>query len=294
MSFLIFSMPELPEVETIRRGLTKKVLHKKITSVEVRKEQTIRTNPKLFSDFLVSHSFISIDRIGKLLIFHLSDKKHHLLIHLKMTGQLIYRSGKLFIAGGHSLLPTLPQLPHNHTRVILEFADKSRLFFNDMRLFGYMRVVTIEELKKIQATYGIEPLTPTFTLANFRKALRGRATSIKAVLLNQNLIAGMGNIYVDEACFRAGIRPARQANQLTVQEVKKLRQACAAVIKQGIEKQGTTFNSFVNVDGQSGGFSKSLRVYNRTGKKCLKCKFGTIKKIRTAGRGTHYCPRCQE
>lgn len=286
-------MPELPEVETIRRDLMKKILRRPIAAISVTREKIIRMAPAEFARLLQGVSFTNIDRVGKLLIIHLSTKKHFLLVHLKMTGQLIYRVGATVIAGGHSLTKKENfDLPHKHTHVTFTFKDGSQLFFNDLRLFGYMQLTKPDEVAKIRGSYGIEPLTPSFTLENFKKALAGRKTSIKAVLLNQNVIAGLGNIYADEVCFLARVRPDRKTHVLTPAEIKKLYQACEKVIAKGIAYRGTTFNNFVDGEGNRGGFLPFLNVYGRAGLSCRRCK-NVIQKIKTAGRGTHLCSQCQ-
>ena len=287
-------MPELPEVETIRRDLNAKIIGQKITAVEISAPRIVRPTLKKFKNTLIDASILSIDRIGKLLIATLDKKDIFLLIHLKMTGQLIYRDRNTIIAGGHSLFAQkFAHLPDRHTRVIFYFPNDAVLFFNDLRLFGYLQLVTSEELKIIKEKYGIEPLQKNFTLENFSAVLKNKTTSLKALLLNQKLIAGIGNIYADEICFAAGIRPMRPAKNLTGTEIKRLHSVCEKIIAKGIKHRGTTFNTFVDTAGQSGGFLRFLQVYGRGKLKCKKCP-ATILKIKIAGRGTHYCYRCQK
>ncbi len=287
-------MPELPEVETIRRVLEKRIVNKKIQKIDVSSTKVIRTEQKLLQQALVDHVIRQIDRVGKLLIFCISGTDDVILIHLKMTGQLIYRDKETIVAGGHSFRTQgHKDLPNLHTRATITFADHSRLFFNDMRLFAYLELVNGEKLREIKSAYGIEPGTAAFVIDAFRAIFHKRKTTVKALLLNQSLIAGIGNIYADESCFRAGIMPNRRAHTLTVSEIEKLYQAVEEVIALGIEKRGTTFRSFVDGVGKSGGFLPLLCVYHRTGKPCKVC--GTsIKKTVCAGRGTHYCPKCQK
>ncbi len=286
-------MPELPEVETIRRGLLAKILHKNIASVEVRKKSLVKSQLNFFKKNLQHNKFIDIKRIGKLLIWQLSKGEHYLLVHLKMTGQLIYVVGDKIIAGGHNL-PNLGKLPNKYSHIIIHFTDGSRLFFNDLRQFGYFKLHPKKHHQQIADQFGIEPLTPDFTLANFSKALGKRKTSIKAVLLNQKLIAGLGNIYVDEICFRSQVRPTRSVSSLSKIEIKKLYSACLYIIKQAIAHRGTTFSDYLDTDGKVGNYEKYLKVYGRAGEKCLRCHKGIIKKVKLAGRGTHYCQNCQK
>ncbi len=287
-------MPELPEVETIRRDLARHIIGKTITGLVLSQTKVVRGDRELFKKTLMSHHVTAADRIGKLLIFSIDGTDQKLLAHLKMTGQFIYRAKDLLIAGGHSLTKqSFINLPNKHTRAEFHFVDGGRLFFNDMRLFAYIELVSPERMEKIYAGYGIEPGTKGFTKDAFVSVFQKRTTSVKAVLLNQSLIAGVGNIYADEACWRAGIRPSRRVNQLTGKEIGLLYRAVDDVIKLGIEKRGTTFNHFVDGDGNSGGFLPFLKVYGRTGKPCKRCHT-PIKKTVCAGRGTHYCPKCQK
>jgi len=288
-------MPELPEVETIRRDLAKSVLGKKIREIKILSAKTISPSSKKFLSLLTGQSFINIDRLGKLLIFSLSDKKHFLLIHLKMTGQLIYSFRDKLVAGGHSLKAgnIEGKFPNKSTRVYFTFSDWSRLFFNDQRRFGYLKIVADDNLIKIKQKYGIKPLAANFTLKNFFKITAGRTKNIKALLLDQSLISGLGNIYVDESLFAAGIRPSRRANGLTRGEIERLYSAIEALIRKAIKYRGTTFNNYRDAQGKKGNFVSKLQVYGRDKERCLKCG-NIIKKIKIAGRGTHYCPHCQK
>ena len=286
-------MPELPEVETIKRDLSQKILHKKITKVEVHKERIVKNGAKEFLRILTGNSFARLDRIGKLLIFVLERDGYNLLIHLKMTGQLIYCHRGDFVAGGHSLPKIGNTLPNKYSHVIFTFADNSRLFFNDMRQFGYLHLVKLKDLEKIKNKYGIEPLASNFKLEALKKIVKKRSAPIKAILLNQQLISGIGNIYADEILFAARIRPDRKADTLSDSEIKKIYSASQKIIKAAIKFRGTTFNDYVDANGNVGSFVKFLKVYGRQGKKCPHCG-GIVKKIKMSGRGTHYCPACQK
>ncbi|MDD5290704.1 MAG: bifunctional DNA-formamidopyrimidine glycosylase/DNA-(apurinic or apyrimidinic site) lyase [Patescibacteria group bacterium] len=300
-------MPELPEVETIKNDLKKRILGKKITGVEIRSQKVInpirdkslngvRNKPADFIKILKGNSFSGLDRIGKLLIFELADKKNFLLIHLKMTGQLIYCKGGEIVAGGHETGEEGNEtgaLPGKHTHLIFSFANRAKLFFNDLRKFGYAKIVGEEELKKIKGEYGIEPLTKGFTLAAFKKVLEGKNAPVKAVLLNQGLIAGIGNIYADEALFEARIRPSRRAGSLADKEKRALFKAINNLLKKAIKYRGTTFSNYVDAAGQKGNFTRMLKVYHREGDKCKRCG-AAIKKSKVAGRGTRFCDKCQK
>ncbi len=287
-------MPELPEVETIKRDLKNAVLNNKIIAVQINKKASIKeTSRKKFISELTGSRFTKIERVGKLLIFFLHENKY-LLIHLKMTGQLIYvkKQDEQVVAGGHPEPESLKSLKNKHTRVEFEFSDRSRLYFNDMRRFGYMQLASQKQLDKILSQYGLRPFSRQFTLENFIDALKTSRT-IKAALMNQKIIAGIGNIYADEACFEAGVRPDKKANELSESEFINLHRSIIKVLKKAIEKKGTSFSNYLNADGRPGYNADFLRVYGRAGKKCRCCGV-EIKKKKVAGRGTHYCPDCQK
>jgi len=285
-------VPELPEVETIRQDLRKKILSKTIKKVGTTAKARLNLSSAKFVRSLQGQKFLEINRIGKLLIFVL-PKNNYLLVHLKMSGQLIYQRGREVIAGGHSDNKLSKLLPDNFTRAVFSFVDGSKLFFNDMRRFGYLKIVGENELKNEKAKFGIEPLTKNFTLKNFKATLQGRKTNLKALLLNQKLFAGIGNIYADESCFVAGIRPDIQINKLIDAQIKRLFVTIQTTMKQAIKKRGTTFNSFVDADGNRGNFVASLKVYGRGGQKCRRCG-DTLLRVKIAGRRTVYCPNCQK
>lgn len=285
-------MPELPEVETIRRDLKAKILHKKISAVNILEKKTVRGEAPLFSSALKNNTFKKIERIGKLMIFILEKKELALLVHLKMTGQLIYEYKNKMIAGGHDDKQKI-LFPAKHTRVMIAFSDKSKLYFNDIRKFGYLEIVNKSQLEKVIEKYGIEPGLKNFTFNNLVDIFKNRKTSIKALLLNQNLIAGIGNIYADEILFSAGVKPSRIGSSLTKDEIKKIHISSLRIIKKAIKFRGTTFNNYVDSEGKKGHFYKLLKIYGRRDEKCRQCK-NTIKKTRVAGRGTYFCDKCQK
>lgn len=287
-------MPELPEVETIRQDLRRKILHNPIQNVEIFFDKAVGGKRAEIIDFLTRKSFIDVERRGKLLIFRIQNKPGAALLHLKMTGQLIYKVHDKVFAGGHSFSTMDTDLPNKHTQVAITFADRSILLFNDSRRFGYIKIVNDEELKKTLAKYGIEPLQDDFTFEAFSNLIKKRKMNIKALLLNQALISGIGNIYADEICHAAHIQPTRRTSTLTAQEIRKLYDETLRIIALAVEYRGTTFNNYVDSDGKTGNFSSLLKVYERDGERCLTCKKGTVQKKRVAGRGTHYCARCQK
>ena len=295
-------MPELPEVETIKNDLKKAILNKKIVSIKVGKKKIVKNNYKEFVKNLKRNVFSNISRIGKLLILHINNRKF-LLVHLKMTGQLIYEPhfsplfskerGEGIIEGGHETPGMDKKLPNKYSHVIFNFSDKSTLYFNDMRQFGYLKIVDANELGEIKSKFGIEPLTKNFKLQDFKKIFVNRKINVKSLLLNQKLVAGIGNIYVDEILFKAGVRPTRAAGKIKENEIIKIFKTSEDILKKAIIYRGTTFSDYVDSRGEKGNFTKLLKVYGRDGEKCKKCG-NIIKKIKVGGRGTRYCAKCQK
>ncbi len=286
-------MPELPEVETVRRSLKPHIVGKRIESVEVFHPKTVRFTPD-FVQKLQNQTFGPIRRRAKLLMFSFEKMEEVMCAHLKMTGQFFYQKESFMDGGGHSLTDSSLFLPHKHTRVIFSLDDGSKLYFNDMRLFGYLKLVDRSELERVEAGYGIEPLTEGWNWDSFDRVFHNRKTNVKALLLNQSLVAGLGNIYVDEVCHLAGVRPNRLASSLSVEEKKKLFEGCEEILDRAVKLGGTTFQYYRDADGQRGKFSDELKVFAREGELCLRCSKEMISKIRVAGRGTHFCKTCQE
>lgn len=296
-------MPELPEVETIRRDLAAVLSGQSISAIHIISPKTVQPSAAFFKKALLGRKLARIERRGKLLILALAgkgNKENYLLIHLKMTGQLIYRDSRKSVAGGHSASAasvsdaTSGQLPNKHTRVVIDLKSGGRLFFNDLRRFGYLKIVNQSELDRIlQNNYGPEPLTPEFSLASLRTALQGRKTKIKAFLLDQKRIAGLGNIYVDESLFAAKIHPERLAGSLKTKETERLWQSINRIIKAAIRYRGTTFNNYRDSRGKKGSFSGFLQVYGRKGEACPVCA-RPLARLKIVGRGTHYCSYCQK
>lgn len=291
-------MPELPEIETIRNGLRRFILNKEIFSFDVVDKKIFLND--IFYKKIKNDSFWEIDRLGKLLVFNFKKNSCKLLIHLKMTGQLIFCSkkkilNKVVLMGGHSDKASTNLNCQNlkYIRFNINFKNGDKLFLNDARRFAYVKIVDPGEFIEIKKKFGVEPLSPDFSKIIFFKLLTKRENkNIKAFLLDQKLIAGIGNIYADEILFASQISPIRKVSSLKSEEKNILFLNIKKILKLAVEKRGTTFSDYVDVYGRSGGFLKLLKVYGRDGEKCLKCK-GHIKKIKIAGRGTHYCPICQ-
>ncbi len=290
-------MPELPEVEVVRQQLEKKIVNKTIEDIDVRDWKSVK-NDRYFITALTGSKFKGIDRKGKYLFFRLTQEEDNqelfIICHLKMTGRLIFQTpaGRREYGGGHALNRPTPDQPHKHTRVIFTFKDGSHLYFNDMRKFGYLKRSTVKEVKEQKEKLGREPIGENYDREWFADVFAGRQTSVKAVLLGQKDIAGLGNIYVDEALWRSSIRPDRTADSLSSKELDRLFVATREVLEDSLELGGTTFRDFADTGGEKGNFTDKLAVFGREGEKCEQCG-ASIKKIRCAGRGTHFCPDCQ-
>ncbi|PQF24757.1 DNA-formamidopyrimidine glycosylase [Enterococcus mundtii] len=273
-------MPELPEVETVRKGLEKLVKNKKIKNVQVLWPRIIeQPEVPIFEATLIGETIESIGRRGKFLIFHLSH--YEMISHLRMEGKYRYFEKEEPI--------------DKHTHVIFSFEDGSQLRYHDVRKFGRMTIVE----KGASNTYkgilklGPEPLPDLFLLKDFTLGLQKSHKAIKPLLLDQKLVTGLGNIYVDEALWEAKIHPEQPADSLRPKEIKLLRQAIIDVLSRAIEAGGTTIRSYLNALGESGSFQVALHVYGQTGQACVRCQTPIVK-TKVAQRGTHYCPTCQK
>jgi formamidopyrimidine-DNA glycosylase len=284
-------MPELPEVETIVCDLNKKLKNKKIISVEILDKKVFHLAKSDLKN-VVSKKIKAVKRRAKMIIFDLGD--YLLMIHLKMTGQLVYKTKNFLIAGGHPIINQAKELPNKFTRVIFKFNDKGILYFNDVRRFGWIKLISKNNFFKFNNELGLEPLEKDFTLDFFKNFLSHKSkTSIKQALLEQKYVVGIGNIYADESLFAAGIKPFRKVETLSAAEIKKLWRVIPKILKYAIKHRGTSFNDYVDAQGETGNFIKYLKVYGRAGERCKKCS-GVIKKMKLGGRGTHWCDKCQK
>lgn len=287
-------MPELPEVETVRLQLLDKILDKKITKVEVFNEGTVGKNKK-FAMVVKGKSFSNIDRIGKLLIFSFTGKDNVFLLgHLKMTGQFFFKEKKKVTGTGHTMSDSdSKNLPNSHTRVAFHFSNQTSLYFNDMRKFGYIQLADANEVANAKGRFGQELIDPKFNKDDFFDSIQKKKSSIKAAMLDQTFVAGLGNIYVDEALFIAKVRPDRIASEVTRGEAETLVKASSDIMKESIAMGGTTFQSFADTNGHIGNYKDKLKVFGKQNTPCSVC--GTlIEKTKVAGRGTHFCPTCQK
>lgn len=272
-------MPELPEVETIRRSLAEHVTGLRIKKVQLIWPGAVKGwQDHDFKDVVTDRQIEMIERRGKYLLIRL-DQDWTMVAHMRMTGRLVYLRQKTE--------------PVNHTHVIFEL-EHGELHFADQRKFGRMQIVPTSDCVSFSglALLGPEPLAENFTAQILGERLAGKKTNIKAALLDQRVLAGLGNIYTDESLFRASILPERAANFLSGSELSMLHQEIQAVLKEGIAAQGTSFRDYRDANGDKGSFQSCLQVYGRAGEPCRKCGNSLAKK-RIAGRTTVFCPHCQ-
>ncbi|MFT3853311.1 MAG: bifunctional DNA-formamidopyrimidine glycosylase/DNA-(apurinic or apyrimidinic site) lyase [Ilumatobacteraceae bacterium] len=285
-------MPELPEVETVRRGLAANVAGRRVARVEVGRERTVRrTSAQALIDGLTGVAIAGWGRRGKYLLGQL-DSGDVLMIHLRMSGRVLLAP------------PGAPRPPHTHVVLHLEAGGgpggrpAEELWFVDPRTFGEVVVfdpgnvaAELPELSKL----GIDPVTDGLSRAELTALLRGRDRRLKPLLLDQHVIAGIGNIYCDETLHLARLRPDRLASSLTTREIGRLHRAIHETLAQAIEAGGSTLNDtqYVDLEGQGGWFQLHHRVYDRAGQRCLTCRRATVVRTVSGGRSTCFCPRCQ-
>ncbi|PID30690.1 DNA-formamidopyrimidine glycosylase [Candidatus Saccharibacteria bacterium] len=289
-------MPELPEVETIRRGLKTLIVGK--TVVQAHNYASPKSFPNAHADvarFLLGAKVTAVRRRAKVLMIDFSSS-YTLVCHLKMTGQIVVISHKERWGAGHPSDSFARELPDNTTREHLDFSDGTRLFFNDLRKFGWMKLYPSSEVPNIDfmQKVGPEPLDKSFTgSVLYERLQRRKNTAIKAAILDQTVLAGVGNIYADESLWLAKLHPSTLVQNVSKQQVTALASAIKSVMRLSIAKGGSTDKNYVNAEGEKGSYLSFAKVFRRTGQPCLRC--GTaIAKLRVAGRGTHICPQCQK
>lgn len=286
-------MPELPEVESIRRKLNIILANRQIQQIEVLREKSFLAFPT-FGQEILNQTILEVRRRAKILQIVLNGDRD-LLIHLKMTGQLIFIDvdGKR-AGGGHPTADWINNLPARHTRVIFSFTDTSKLFFNDMRVFGWIRSPLKKDVSKEFTNYGPDIDDSTLDVDYLLTQAKRRLIPIKQFIMDNKVICGVGNIYASESLFAVNINPTKPAKEINKKEMTKLLEAMQKIIERSTQLGGTTFDGkYVGVDGFAGGFQNELKVYGQDGKLCQKC--GTkILRIKQGGRGTFYCPVCQQ
>ena len=286
-------MPELPEVETIRIGLNQLLPGRTVVDIWHDWDKGFPNARADIDKYLIGSKIVAVARRAKVLLIEL-DTKYSLMIHLKMTGQLVFRGREQFGAG-HPNKSLIGPLPDSSTRVIIEFKDGSKLFFNDQRKFGWVRLIPTTEINQIDfmKKLGPEPLAKDFSSLVFKKRLLLRPKSaVKAVLLDQAVLAGVGNIYADESLWAAKIHPSQLVRDIPNSKFGQLYRGLIDVLELSIAKGGSTDRNYVDAEGKKGSYLTFAKVFRREGQACQRCGH-TIIKIRVAGRGTHICPNCQ-
>jgi formamidopyrimidine-DNA glycosylase len=287
-------MPELPEVETVRTGLQQLLPGRVVASVTHDTPKSFPNAPADVNAFLVGASVAAVKRRAKVLLIELSSN-YSLVIHLKMTGQMVFVSHETRFGAGHPNDSLVRPLPDKSTRVEFTFEDGSKLFFNDQRKFGWVRLLPTAEVPNIDfmKKVGPEPLDASFTVDQFIERLQRRKnTNIKAALLDQTVIAGVGNIYADESLWGAKIHPATLVKNVSKAKLSTLFTELQYVLNLAIQKGGSSDRNYVNAEGKRGSYLSFARVFRREGQACPRCG-ATIEKLRVAGRGTHICPKEQ-
>jgi len=288
-------VPELPEVETVKAGLQRLLPGLVVASVTSDTPKSFPNAAADVSGFLVGASVVAVTRRAKVLLIELSSK-YSLVIHLKMTGQLVFDGQNTHFGAGHPSDSLVGALPDKSTRVVLTFTDGSKLFFNDQRKFGWMRLMPTAEIPQLNffKKVGPEPLSAEFSWQQLRDRLQRRKnTNIKAALLDQTVVAGVGNIYADESLWGAKIHPATLVRNLSDANFKVLFTALQSVLQLSIDKGGSSNHTYVDAEGNKGSYMNFAQVFRREGQVCNRCGT-TIIKTRVAGRGTHVCPHCQK
>ena len=289
-------MPELPEVETVRRGLAELLVGCEVVRA------TVFDSPKSFPNakeqveqFLYGAKVLAVRRRAKVLIIDL-DSDYSLVVHLKMTGQLVYRKNNDNFAGGHPTDSLVGKLPDRSTRVEIDFSDGSHLFFNDQRKFGWMKLLPTGEIQNLSffQKVGPEPLDPNTTSQQFIERIRHRnGTMIKPAILDQSVIAGIGNIYADEALWSSKVHPETRVRDVTDEQLETLFDEAKKVLQLSIDNGGSTDRNYVDAQGRKGNYLKFANVFRRESQPCRVHPEVLIQKMKVGGRGTHICPICQ-
>jgi formamidopyrimidine-DNA glycosylase len=283
-------MPELPEVEVVRLFLEDRLLNQPIQDLEIINPKSFIGDPKK----IIGARIVKLTRIGKQLSLHLSNGLIA-LVHLKMTGQLIITSPHDKTVLGHPTKDSLSQsLPSKSTRLVFKFPNGFRLFFNDQRKFGWVKLFSPEDLSTFQKPLGLDILDPQFTPEYLFHQLQTSARAVKLVLLDQNKFAGIGNIYANDSLFLSHIHPQTPSKTITLAQSRKIHQHLISIMRRSILAGGSTAkdNKYVRPDGTPGANQFHFQVYQRAGEACLICQT-PIKRLSLGGRGTFFCPKCQ-
>jgi formamidopyrimidine-DNA glycosylase len=287
-------MPELPEVETIRKGLEKSIVGKAIDSFSCDTPKMLNHPLAFYQKQLKGLKVLKVERRAKMIIVRLS-RDWNILGHLKMTGQLVFHGPHKCVVGGHPIKEGFGCKPNKFTHAIFAFKDQTHLYFNDVRKFGWLRLFNSKDLEKVLAKdLGPEPLEHSFTVEGFKNELNKRPNNkIKQFLMDPKNVVGIGNIYSDEICFFAKVRPDRKVRTLKDSEISLLFRGIKLILNEAIKYEGTSISDYVNVQGEAGAYTKKLKVYQRYGQKCLRCKEKVIR-MKIGGRTSSFCPKCQK
>lgn len=298
-------MPELPEVENLRRGLEKNVVGQKVLKVKVHKPKLVsgkgnirKASSKITREFergLKGEMFAEVERRAKNLIFRFASGKV-MLVHLKMSGQFVYKGkDNNKVIGGHPIEISESVLPNKHTHIIFEL-EKGVLYYNDTRMFGYLlyypTVEAFEEANHFELI-GLEPFDKKFTSKYLMGALKNKKGKIKAVLMDQSIVTGLGNIYADESLFEAKIKPTRSASSIQKDEVLNLYKAILRIMKKAVKVGGSSVATYRLLDESQGNYAREHKVYGKEGKPCPNCKRPLVKTV-IQGRTTIFCDKCQK
>lgn len=298
-------MPELPEVENLRLGLEKAIVGQKIKKVLVYKPKLVTGKGTLriasekkkqeFIHGLKREKFLSVKRRAKNLLFELTHDKI-LIGHLKMSGQFVYqaRKDKKSVSGGHPIRLSETQLPNKHSHIIFEL-EHGTLYYNDVRMFGYLLYYPNAKAFEVEnhfGNYGAEPFSKDFTPKYFANSLKNKKSKIKAVLMAQDIVTGVGNIYADESLFEAKILPTRSASSLSVSEINKLHKAIIRIMKKATKVGGSSVATYRLLDDSRGNYAREHKVYGKKGQDCPRCG-KQLQTILVQSRTTVFCPKCQ-
>lgn len=299
-------MPELPEVESLRLGLNKRIIKGKIVSVEIIKPKLVSGNGTLrkisknkseeFIKETTGEKIVSIKRVAKNLIIELSNEKI-IIVHLKMTGQLVFVDKKKNkTLGGHPIIKSFTDnLPNKHTAIIFNL-NNGTLFYNDVRMFGYVlyfkNIINVKN-HGLFKNIGLDPFDKNFTLEYFKKEIKNTNRNLKATLLDQKIVTGCGNIYTDEVCFASKVLPERSCKSLKDKEIESIYNNIKIILKTAIEQGGSSVSDYLLADGSRGNYAREHKVYGKGGEKCKICKNILEKKV-IAGRATVFCKNCQK
>lgn len=296
-------MPELPEIETIKLQLAKYLPGKRFSGVEKLHPKSLAGNPNL----IIGKTITGVRRLGKMLVVDM-ENNIHLAIHFKMSGQLVLIQNskvkiqndhklnfKNRVVGGHPTSDWIGNLPSKHTRVVFILDNGDQMYFNDQRIFGWVKILDERGFNDLKFLKELGPEPWDITDRQFYEMLKKRRKAVKLAIMDQSVISGVGNIYANDGLWESRIHPQTPGERLRYEDIRILRKSLIKVLQEGIKYGGATASDakYINLDGLGGHYQEHFRVYDREGQKCLRKDGGVIKKIVLGGRGTYFCPKCQ-